>query len=165
VALRLLPEEVRLLEVKAAATAILVVVLTTVLAYAHTDLTPAEVKAILDAGGDVVVVDVREESEYCDTTAATPGHIIGAINMPWNSEYLQNHYGELDPTDSTIIVCRSGNRSNSAANFLDGVGFTNVFDMLGGMNAWGWETELCDYAGVIPSCGNETWGHVKALFR
>ena len=47
---------------------------------------------------------------------------------------------------STIVVCRSGNRSNTAANFLDGVGFTNVFDMLGGMNAWLWETVNCDAA-------------------
>jgi len=117
-------------------------------AHAHTDLTPAMVKAILDAGGDVVVVDVRESSEYCDSLASTPGHIEGSINMPWTSGVLQANFGDLDPADSTIVVCRSGNRSNTAANFLDGEGFTNVFDMLGGMTAWQYETELCASAGV-----------------
>jgi hypothetical protein len=37
--------------------------------------------------------------------------------------------------------------------------------MLGGMNAWGYETEICDYSGVMPVCNPETWGHVKALYR
>jgi rhodanese-related sulfurtransferase len=148
------------------ATAVLVTILLTyALAYSHTDLTTTQVKAMLDAGGNVVVVDVREEFEYCDSTAATPGHIIDAINMPWNSGYLHAHYTELAPDDTTIVVCRSGNRSNSAANFLDGEGFTNVFDMLGGMTAWGYQTELCDYSGVVPIHDAETWGRVKALYR
>lgn len=72
----------------------------------------------------------------------------GAINMPWNSGYLEAHYGELPADEEIIVVCRSGNRSNTAANFLDGVGFLSVFDMTGGMNQWLWETELCPQASV-----------------
>ena len=105
-------------------------------------------KAMLDAGGDITVVDVREEAEFCDSTYQPPGHISGAINMPWYSGYLEEHYSDLAPDDTTIVVCRSGARSNAAANFLDGVGFTNVFDMLGGMNAWEWETEECPAASI-----------------
>jgi rhodanese-related sulfurtransferase len=138
---------VRLVALVALATAILSAGVT-----AHTDKTPAQVKAMLDAGGDLIVVDVREESEYCDSTRQPPGHIVGAINMPWNSGYLQAHYGELDPARVTIVVCRSGGRSHSAATFLDGKGFTQAFDMLGGMNAWLWETENCWPAGV-PNAG------------
>jgi len=115
---------------------------------AHTDVTPAEVKAIIDGGGNVVVIDVREYAEFCDTTYVPPGHIPGAINMPWNSGYLQEHYTELSPTETTIVVCRSGARSNAAANFLDDAGFTNVLDMVGGMNTWKWETEDCSEASV-----------------
>jgi len=119
---------------------------------AHTDRTPAQVEAMLSAGGDLVVVDVREESEFCDSTRQPPGHIAGALNMPWNSGYLQAHYGELDPGRITIVVCRSGSRSKSAAIFLDGVGFTQVIDMLGGMNAWLWDTQIC-YAASVPDTG------------
>jgi rhodanese-related sulfurtransferase len=133
---------------RTAMAAISILLLVVAVVGAHTDLTTAQVKAILDAGGNVVVVDVREDYEYCDSLASTPGHIAGSINMPWNSGVLQANFGDLDPTDSTIVVCRSGNRSNTAANFLDGEGFTSVFDMLGGMTAWQYETELCAPAGI-----------------
>jgi rhodanese-related sulfurtransferase len=128
--------------------AFLAVILAYGLAYSHTDLTPAEVKAFLDTAATVIVVDVREDYEFCDSTYSPPGHIPGALNMPWNSGYLQTHYGDLPADENTVIVCRSGSRSNSAANFLDGVGFTSVFDMTGGMNQWVWETELCASAGA-----------------
>lgn len=128
------------------------IVLVSAGALAHTDKTAAEIKAMLNAGGDLIVVDVREEYEFCDSTGQPPGHIVGAINMPWTSGYLQAHYGELDFDRITIVVCRSGGRSNSAANFLDGAGFTQVFDMLGGMYAWAWETENCSGA-YVPDAG------------
>ena len=131
---------------------LLAIALTSAAAYAHTNRTPAEIKAMLDVGGDLLVVDVREASEYCDSISQPPGHIIGAVNMPWNSGYLQAHYGELDPGRTTIVVCRSGGRSNAAANFLDGVGFTSVFDMLGGMSAWLWETQNC-FPASVPGSG------------
>ena len=133
---------------KITAVVFLVAVLAAALAYAHTDVTPAEVKAMIDAGGTLTIVDVREESEYCDSTYSPPGHIPGAINMPYNSGYLQDHYGELPINEDIVVVCRSGGRSNLAANFLDGEGFTSVFDMLGGMNTWTYETELCWQASV-----------------
>jgi rhodanese-related sulfurtransferase len=129
--------------------ALLLVALSSTVAHSHTEVSPAEVKAMLDAGGDIVVVDVREESEFCDSTYQPPGHIVGAVNMPWNSGYLQAHYTELPADHYIIVVCRSGSRSHSAADFLDGVGFASVFDMAGGMNAWLWETEDCSVASVI----------------
>ncbi|MFH1220891.1 MAG: rhodanese-like domain-containing protein [Candidatus Eisenbacteria bacterium] len=132
-----------------AGAALLVIALVSSAASAHTDKTAAEIRAMLDAGGDILVVDMREASEFCDSTYHPPGHIIGAVNMPWNSGYLQAYHGELDPNLTTIVVCRSGGRSNAAANFLDGVGFTAVFDMLGGMNAWLWQTQGC-YTASVP---------------
>lgn len=115
---------------------------------AHTDWTPAQVKAWTDTASSGVLVDVREPSEFCDSTYSPPGHIPGAINMPWTSGYFAAHYGDLPVDEEIVIVCRSGNRSNQAANFLDDRGFTRVFDMLGGMNAWTYETENCTPAGV-----------------
>jgi rhodanese-related sulfurtransferase len=129
-------------------------------AYPHADKTPTEVKAMLDVGLDGVVVDVREESEFCNTTGDPPGHIIGSINMPWNSGYFQAHYGELSMDQDVIIVCGSGYRSNLAADFLELAGYTTVYDMLGGMNHWEWDTEGCDSA-VEPG----SWSAVKALYK
>jgi rhodanese-related sulfurtransferase len=131
----------------------------------HTDLTPAEARSLIDTSSALTVLDVRELAEFCDSTYSPPGHIPGAVNMPWNSMYLQSNYHELPMDQDILVVCRSGNRSNSAANFLESVGFTRVYDMLYGMNGWLWETEGCGTAGVTPLPTFATWGHIKALYR
>jgi 3-mercaptopyruvate sulfurtransferase SseA len=45
-------------------------------AFAHTDVTPEQARELIDSTEDLVVVDVRERSEYCDAR----GHIPGALN-------------------------------------------------------------------------------------
>lgn len=115
--------------------------------WGHTDLTPAEAKGLLDTDSRVIVVDVREkESEYCDEDPAPPvppGHIPGALNYPWSSGVLQERYGDLPVDAEILIVCRSGNRSNQAAAFLDSKGYLHVYDMTDGMSAWEWDTVVC----------------------
>ena len=127
----------------------LALLLTLSLAYAHTDVTTDQVRAMMDTGDPLTIVDVREESEFCDSTYSPPGHIPGAINMTWYTGGLEENYSDLPMDEDIVVVCRSGGRSNQAANFLDGVGFTRIFDMLGGMNAWEYETELC-YQAAVP---------------
>ncbi|MFQ6093480.1 MAG: rhodanese-like domain-containing protein [bacterium] len=102
--------------------------------HAYQDITPAEVHQKVENGDDMVIVDVRELWEY------DPAHIIGAINLPWNSRVLQERYEELPMDRDIIVVCRSGNRSAAASTFLDSQGFEHVFNMVGGMLAWEWET-------------------------
>lgn len=106
---------------------------------AHTDVTPQQARELIDSADGLVVVDVREPYEYCDEA----GHIPGALNYPWNSGVLRAQYEELSMDVPILVVCRSGGRSNQAANFLDSKGFPEVYDMLGGMSSWLWETEPC----------------------
>ncbi len=108
-------------------------------ALAHTDLTPAEANAFIDANDRLIVVDVRELHEYCDAV----GHIPGALNYPLSSGVLAARYAELPSAEPILVVCRSGGRSNQAANFLDSVDFNDVYDMTDGMSSWLWETALC----------------------
>ena len=85
---------------------------------------------------DVVLIDVREDSEYAE------GHIPGAVLIPLGQ--IPDRLDEI-PQDKTVIaVCRSGNRSGQATNFLRQQGFDNVHNMQGGMLAWdqaGYEIE------------------------
>ena len=109
-------------------------------ALAHTDVTAEQARELIDSTNDLIVVDVREPSEYCDTE----GHIPGALNYPWYSGVLEAQYGELPMYGPVLVVCGSGSRSNRAADFLDSKDFSMVYDMLGGMSAnWIWETEPC----------------------
>jgi len=110
---------------------------------AHTDLTVEQARDLIASTADLVVVDVREPSEYCDAR----GHSPGALNYPLTSGVLQARYAELPMDRPILVVCRSGGRSNVAANFLDSKGFPEVYDMNGGMNAWLWETVPCKYSG------------------
>ncbi len=112
-------------------------------ALAHTDVTASQAKDLIDATAELVVVDVREPSEYCGAA----GHISGALNYPWSSAVLQARYAELPTSGPVLVVCASGGRSHQAANFLDSKGFPTVYDMKGGMSAWQWETAPCKYSG------------------
>ena len=109
------------------------------IAPAHTDITSQEAKNMVDSNDQLIVVDVREESEYCATT----GHIPGALNYPWNSGILQQRYEELPRDGEILVYCRSGGRSHMASNFLDNNSFLYVYDMLGGFSSWQWETTGC----------------------
>jgi rhodanese-related sulfurtransferase len=87
----------------------------------------------MEENKSVIVVDVRTESEYKE------GHIEGAILIP-NETIIDTPPEELPDFDSEILVyCRSGNRSQQAAEKLVKMGYTNVSDF-GGIIDWPYET-------------------------
>jgi rhodanese-related sulfurtransferase len=108
-------------------------------ASAHTDITAEQARELVGSLRELIVVDVREPYEYC----SAQGHIAGARNYPWSSGVLEMRYEELPRNEPVMAVCRLGVRSNRAAEFLDTHGYTEVYDMLGGMTAWEGETVPC----------------------
>jgi rhodanese-related sulfurtransferase len=108
-------------------------------AQTHMGVTPKQAKELIDSTDRLVVLDVREVSEYCDPA----GHIPGALNYPWNSGILQARYAELPADSPILVVCRRGRRSNRAASFLGTRRSSQIYDMRGGMRAWPWETARC----------------------
>ena len=92
------------------------------------------------------MIDVREESEYCDETSSPSGHMPGAVNYPWASSYLQAHYSEIPQNKILVVTCLSGVRSARASQFLCSQGFNSVYNMLGGMLSWQWDTVNCCFS-------------------
>jgi len=97
----------------------------------------AELKRQLDAGENVLVLDVRGASEF----TGEGGHISGALNLAL--EDLPKRMAELeDYKQSTIrLVCRTDRRSAQAAQLLTAAGFIDAQPVRGGMTAWhakGW---------------------------
>ncbi len=77
---------------------------------------------------DVLLIDVREPSEYA------AGHIPGITLIPMGE--IPNRLADI-PKDKTVIVsCQSGRRSSQIASFLQEQGFTNLHDLDGGFSAW-----------------------------
>jgi adenylyltransferase/sulfurtransferase len=87
-----------------------------------------ELKAALDRGDDLVVVDVREPQEY------QISRINGSVLIPLG-EIPQRH-AEIDRNRLVVCQCRSGVRSAKAAAFLRSVGFPRVVNLTGGILAW-----------------------------
>jgi len=92
-------------------------------------ITPEQLKAKMDSGERMIILDVREPFEFVNW------HIPGAINVPV-SRVMRNP--ELDlPKDSEIIaVCAHGMRSSAAVRYLLMAGFENVSSLEGGMVEW-----------------------------
>jgi len=91
-------------------------------------LTSRELKAELDRGDDVVIVDVREPQEY------QINRLPGSILIPLGD--LPKRYVELDPNANIVTQCKSGMRSAKAQDFLRSKGFTRVRNLTGGVLGW-----------------------------
>lgn len=93
-------------------------------------ITAEDVKARLDAGEKINLIDVREPNEHEEFN-------IGGQLLPLGQ--IRNF--EIDAIESlkdaeVIVYCRSGNRSGQAAMLLETMGFTNVNNLAGGMMRW-----------------------------
>ncbi|HXO44678.1 MAG TPA: molybdopterin-synthase adenylyltransferase MoeB [Candidatus Cybelea sp.] len=91
------------------------------------EITPKELKARLDRGDDIYVLDVREPNEYqiCNIN----GHLI-----PLGE--LSRRVHELDSSREIVAHCKSGKRSAEAVEFLRGAGFRKISSLKGGILAW-----------------------------
>ncbi len=93
-------------------------------------ITAEELKARIDAGEEVNLLDVRENSERTEFN-------IGGKHIPLgNIQRMQTDELEEWKDKEVIAYCRSGNRSGHAALFLEQMGFKNVVNLTGGMLAW-----------------------------
>jgi rhodanese-related sulfurtransferase len=95
-------------------------------------LDPLEVNARLAAAQRPFVLDVREPQEF----SGPLGHVAGSTLVPLRE--LADRVSELKmhKAGPTVVVCRSGVRSTTAAAILEGLGFEQVFNLQGGMVDW-----------------------------
>jgi len=79
----------------------------------------------------VTVIDVRTPDEFA------AGHIENAINIDVEGGNFDAGIADLDKAKTYAVYCHSGRRSGIAANTMAAAGFTNVYDLDGGIIAWG----------------------------
>jgi sulfur-carrier protein adenylyltransferase/sulfurtransferase len=96
------------------------------------EITPKELKARLDRGDDLFILDVREPHEY--QICNLHGHLIPLGDLP-------KRVSELDSSREIVAHCRSGKRSADAVQFLSKAGFRNVWNLKGGILAWSDEVD------------------------
>jgi molybdopterin/thiamine biosynthesis adenylyltransferase/rhodanese-related sulfurtransferase len=101
-------------------------------AVAVPEITPRELKARLDRGDDIFILDVREphEVQICQ---------IGGYLIPLGE--LPRRVHELDTSREIVAHCRSGKRSADAVAFLRQAGFRKIANLKGGILAWSDEVD------------------------
>jgi adenylyltransferase/sulfurtransferase len=90
-------------------------------------MSATELKQRLDAKEDIFVLDVREPHEY--QIAQMGGHLIPLGDLP-------NRVSELDSSREIVVHCKTGGRSQRAAEFLAKAGFKKLHNLAGGITAW-----------------------------
>ncbi|HWJ24517.1 MAG TPA: molybdopterin-synthase adenylyltransferase MoeB [Gemmatimonadaceae bacterium] len=98
------------------------------------EITVRELAAKLrSGGGDFDLIDVREPYEYAIA------RIPGARLVPMRT--LPAAASSLDPSREIVLHCHHGARSAAAAEYLQGLGFRNVWNLAGGIDAWSDEVD------------------------
>lgn len=94
-----------------------------------TDLSVDEFEIKTTEAG-VQLIDVRTPEEF------NSGHLEGAINADISSGVFEERSKELDKNKPVLVYCLSGGRSSAAAGYLEDNGFTQIYNLTGGMMAW-----------------------------
>jgi sulfur-carrier protein adenylyltransferase/sulfurtransferase len=94
------------------------------------EISPQQVKALVDQPNGTTIIDIREENEYVQ------GSIPGASFIPRG--FLESRIEDAVPRrDAPIVLyCAAGNRSALSARALHELGYTNVKSMSGGWGVW-----------------------------
>ena len=88
-----------------------------------------QLKSELDAGGKPFILDVREPHEYAIVNLGAPQIPVGQLGQRLN-ELPQNKDLEI------VVHCKTGGRSQKAAEELKAAGYTDVKNLAGGITAW-----------------------------
>ena len=97
------------------------------------DVSPVEAHDLIIENQDneqFVILDVRTPEEFAD------GHIENAINIDVNSGQFREDISKLNKNDTYLVYCRSGRRSDNARDIMEELGFSDVYNMTGGIIDW-----------------------------
>lgn len=98
------------------------------------EITATELKARLDAGDDIQLIDVRQPDEYAFAK------IEGAKLIPLGE--VLSRMSEIDASRETVIHCKMGGRSARAIQALQQHGFAGkLSNLVGGITAWSNEVD------------------------
>lgn len=98
------------------------------------EITPAELKSLLDQPAAFTLLDVREPWEF------EVSKIAGSKLIPMGDITSRAHQ-ELDPEEHIVVVCHHGVRSMSVTNWLRQQGFDSAQSLRGGIDAWSREVD------------------------
>jgi len=98
------------------------------------EVSHSDLKALLDSGAELTLLDVREPWEFQTAQMAGSAHIpMGGIPARFNQE--------LDPESHIVVICHHGVRSMNVTAWLRQQGFEKVQSLRGGIDRWAREVD------------------------
>lgn len=99
------------------------------------DISPQEASALIQQNSNsdqLVVLDVRTQSEF------QTEHINGAINRDVNAGIFRDQMKSkaMDKSKVYLVYCQSGTRSTTASKIMEELGYTQIYNMKGGIGKW-----------------------------
>ena len=79
---------------------------------------------------DVILIDIRTFDEF------NSGHIASAKNIDFYSASFISELDLLDKNKTYLIYCRTASRTSKAINVMKNLGFSEVYELSGGINNW-----------------------------
>ena len=91
-------------------------------------VSPRDLEQVLNSGPAPRLVDVRDPWEFnlC--------RIAGSENIPMTE--LMGRLDALGKEDPIVVICHHGARSQQVATYLDSLGYSNIMNLEGGVDAW-----------------------------
>ncbi len=83
----------------------------------------------VDMSTVTAVIDVRTPAEFAE------GHLEGAVNINWEDAAFADQVQALDKNGVYVLYCRSGNRAGQALDAMKSMGFTNLTNAGGYLDA------------------------------
>ena len=97
------------------------------------DIDPGEAHVLIEKSKDnpdFVILDVRTVEEY------SQGHLKDSVNIDYNSDTFVEEVGQLDKTKTYLVYCRTGRRSDEAAEKMVEADFVDIYHLDGGITEW-----------------------------
>ncbi len=91
------------------------------------EISAKDLKALMDSKEDFQLIDVREQKEFDFSN-------IGGELIPLNT--VPDNLDKISKDKKVVVHCRSGARSANAIQYLEQHGFTDLFNLKGGILAW-----------------------------
>ena len=79
---------------------------------------------------ECLLIDVRSAEEYVQ------GHIVGSATIDFYSPEFESKFMFIKPNQKMALYCNTGNRSGQAIYLLKDLGYTDIVQLNGGLNAW-----------------------------
>ena len=93
-------------------------------------ISPQEMEKLRKEQADLILIDVRTPQEVA------AGKIDGAIEIDFHSPDFKTRLNALDRDKPYGVYCKKGARSAGALKMMQELGFTKVYDLEGGYDAW-----------------------------